>query len=110
MPWASVSALLLAAGLAGCSRPQAQPEPVRAVRLLTVGQGSAAASQEFAAEVKVRTESRLSFRVGGKLLERRAELGDSVKAGQLLARIDPTDLQLGQEAAQIGRASCRERV
>lgn len=100
MPWASVSALLLAAGLAGCSRPQAQPEPVRAVRLLTVGQGSAAASQEFAAEVKARTESRLSFRVGGKLLERRAELGDSVKAGQLLARIDPTDLQLGQEAAQ----------
>lgn len=100
MPWASVSVLLLAAGLAGCSRPQAQPEPVRAVRLLTVGQGSAAASQEFAAEVKARTESRLSFRVGGKLLERRAELGDSVKAGQLLARIDPTDLQLGQEAAQ----------
>ncbi|MBB5205849.1 RND family efflux transporter MFP subunit [Inhella inkyongensis] len=55
---------------------------------------------EFAAEVRSRSESRLAFRVGGKVLSRHANLGDSVKAGQVLMRLDPQDLKLGADAAQ----------
>jgi RND family efflux transporter MFP subunit len=55
---------------------------------------------DYAAEVKARTESRLGFRVGGKLLARPVELGQSVRAGQLLGQLDVTDLGLGAEAAQ----------
>ena len=85
--------------LAACSRPEPAPEPVRAVRTLTVGAESAGGSLEFAAEVRARTESRLGFRVGGKLLSRSAEVGQRVKAGRPLAQLDGTDLRLGQDAA-----------
>lgn len=92
--------LALAAGLAACSRPEPAPEPVRAVRTLTVAAQSAGVTQEFAAEVRARTESRLGFRVGGKMTDRSADLGDRVKPGQVLARLDPADLKLGQDAAR----------
>jgi membrane fusion protein, multidrug efflux system len=86
--------------LAGCSRPAPAPEPVRAVRTLTVTAESAGTTREFAADVRARTESRLGFRIGGKMLSRSADTGDRVKAGQVLARLDPSDLRLGQDAAR----------
>jgi RND family efflux transporter MFP subunit len=86
--------------LAACSKPAPAPEPVRSVRVMTVASDSAGGVHEFAAEVKARTESRLSFRVGGKLVRRAVDLGDTVKAGQVLAQLDPQDLRLGQEAAR----------
>lgn len=95
-----VIAVAFAALLAACSRPAPAPEPVRAVRTMTVAAGTAGGAHEFAAEVRARTESRLGFRVGGKLLQRQAELGQRVKAGQVLAQLDPQDLKLAQEAAR----------
>jgi RND family efflux transporter MFP subunit len=94
--------LLSALTLLGCSRPPAAPEPVRAVRTMTVGTEAVAGASDYAAEVRARTESRLGFRVGGKLVRRAVELGDTVRAGQLLAQLDPQDLKLAQEAAQAG--------
>ena len=90
---------LLAAMLAACSRPEPAPEPVRAVRTLTVASDSAGGVHEFAAEVRARTESRLGFRVAGKMIARSAEVGQHVKAGQTLAQLDGTDLKLGRDAA-----------
>lgn len=69
------------------------------MRSAVVQAGTAAAGHEYAAEIRARVESRLGFRVGGKLVERRVNVGDAVKPGQVLARIDPQDLRLGQEAA-----------
>jgi len=100
IPALTLSSLALAGALVACSRPEPPAEPLRAVRTQTVGLGSATASSEFAGEVRARVESRLGFRVGGKLLKRSVELGDVVKAGQLLAQLDAADLQLGQDAAQ----------
>lgn len=95
-----LTAALVVLVLAGCSRPEPPPVPVRSVKLLTVGAAPVAAQQEYAGEVKARVESRLGFRVGGKLVGRPAELGQRVQAGQLLAQLDPTDLALGSQAAQ----------
>jgi RND family efflux transporter MFP subunit len=72
---------------------------VRAVRTTTVAPESAGGSQEFAAEVRARTESRLGFRVGGKMVSRSVDLGQRVKAGDVLAQLDPADLRLGEAAA-----------
>ena len=55
---------------------------------------------EYAAEIRARSESRLAFRVGGKLVRRPVNVGDVVKAGQVLAQIDASDLKLGQDAAR----------
>jgi RND family efflux transporter MFP subunit len=94
--------LLVIAGIAlvACSPPPAPPEPVRAVRTMTVGLSQPGGSVEYAAEVRARTESRLGFRVAGKIASRSANLGDSVRAGQVLAQLDPADLRLSLEAAQ----------
>ncbi|MDP1999910.1 MAG: efflux RND transporter periplasmic adaptor subunit, partial [Rhodoferax sp.] len=87
--------------LAACSKPQPAQEPVRAVRIVTVGLNPMSANAEFAGEVRARVESRLGFRVGGKLVRRQAEPGQRVKAGQVLAQLDPQDFKL---AADAGRA------
>lgn len=87
---------------AGCTRQPTAPEPVRAVRTLTVGAQANGWNIDYAAEVRARTESRLSFRVGGKMVSRAVEVGDTVKAGQLLASLDPQDLRLSQDAARSG--------
>ena len=95
---AAVSAAALL--LAGCSKPEPSPEPVRSVKLLTVGVGALQSQTEYAGEVRARVESRLGFRVGGKIVQRQAELGQRVKAGQVLAQLDPQDYQLAAQAAQ----------
>lgn len=100
-------ALLSGLALSGCSKVEPAPEPIRAVRTLIVGSDSAGGSYEFAAEVKARTESRLGFRVGGKIVRRDADLGDSVKRGQVLAQLDAQDFRLGQDAARAGLAAAQ---
>ncbi|MGM9481253.1 efflux RND transporter periplasmic adaptor subunit [Roseateles sp. NT4] len=100
-------ATLLSALLSGCGKQPAAPEPERAVRTQVVSAGSASASHEYAAEVRPRIESRLSFRVSGKLLSRSVNLGDPVKAGQALARIDAQDLKLAEAAASAAVMAAR---
>jgi len=103
----ALSAALLAALLTACSRPAPPPEPVRAVRTMTVSADTAGGAHEYAAEVRARVESRLAFRVPGKLVARPAEPGQRVKAGQVLAQIDASDLRLGQEAAAAATRSAQ---
>ena len=99
--------VLTAAVLAACSKTEPEPEPVRAVRTMTVTPQTAGGTYEYAAEIRARTESRLSFRVGGKMVKRPVELGDTVKAGQVLAQLDAKDLRLGQEAARASVAAAQ---
>ena len=86
--------------LSGCSRPVPSEEPIRAVKVLTVGVEGMRAGGEFAGEVRARVESRLGFRVGGKIVRRQVELGQRVKAGEILAQLDPQDYQLAVQAAK----------
>lgn len=102
----SLSLMLAAAALSACQRA---PEPATAPRpaLVVVAGGEAAAGAlAYAGEVRARHEAELAFRVGGKLLERRVNLGERVRKGQLLARLDPADLQLAatSAAAQLAAA------
>ena len=108
-PFSRHSRLLLvlatATVLAACSRPAPPEEPVRSVKLMTVGVGAMQSSLEYAGEVRARVESRLGFRVAGKIVQRQAELGQRVKAGQVLAQLDPKDYQLAADAARAQVAS-----
>jgi RND family efflux transporter MFP subunit len=96
--WAA--ALLPIALLVGCSRPEAPPEPVRAVKVMTVTASGLQAGLEFSGEVRPRIESRLGFRVAGKIIRRQAEVGQHVRAGAVLAQLDPQDYRLAAEAAR----------
>ena len=87
------------ATLAACSKKEAPQEPLRSVKLLTVAGAELNVSGEYSGEVRARVESRLGFQVAGKLVQRPAELGQRVAAGQLLALIDAKDYQLAAQAA-----------
>lgn len=92
--------VLVACALAACSRPEPPQEPVRSVKVMTVGPQLPEFRTEYAGEVRARTEARLGFRVGGKLVSRPVEVGQRVKAGQVLAQLDAADYQLASQAAQ----------
>lgn len=106
----SLLSLVFVSVLAACSKPAPTPEPVRAVRTVTVQAGSANLLHEYPAEVRARAESRPSFRVGGKLVRRMVNVGDVVKAGQALAEIDPGDLRLGQDAARASLSAAQAQL
>jgi len=92
--------LVASALLGGCSRQEPPPEPVRAVKVVTVGEQAQQLQSLYAGEVRARVESRLGFRVAGKLTQRAVDAGQRVAAGQLLAAVDPQDYQLSAQAAQ----------
>lgn len=96
--------------LVACSREAPAPEPVRAVRTITISAESAGGTHEYAAEVRPRTESTLGFRVGGKMVRRNVEPGQRVKAGDVLAQLDPQDLRLAQAAARAATQAAQVNV
>ena len=92
-------AILMVSSLAACGKGPAPQEPVRAVKVLTVGATDASMDLEYSGEIRARVESSLGFRVAGKLLSRPAEIGQRVKAGELLAQLDPQDYRVTADAA-----------
>ena len=98
---------LLALGMlaAGCDKQPAaktgsHAEEVRPVRVLRVDAVALARSIDFAGELRARYETRLGFRVGGKMVERLVDVGATVRAGQPVARLDPRDLELAAASAK----------
>ena len=95
--------LLLAAG---CSEELPEPEPIlRPVRYETVQAGIRANTRTLAAVARAGRESELGFRVAGTVQSIAATLGDSVRQGQVLARLDPTDYELRLEEALAALAN-----
>lgn len=86
--------------LTACKKPQPAPEPVRSVKVLTVSSDGLQGNAQYAGEVRARVESRLGFRVGGKVIRRAVDVGQRVKAGQVLAQLDPQDFKLSVDAAR----------
>jgi len=104
---AIVAAALVLPALGGCTKREPPPDPVRPVQLTRVVLGNAAESAVFAGEVKPRHETDLGFRIPGKLVARHVDVGERVRKGQPLARLDPTDVALQAEAAKAQVASTR---
>ncbi|RNF81933.1 efflux RND transporter periplasmic adaptor subunit [Montanilutibacter psychrotolerans] len=99
LPRVALLIALVAVVAAGCSGGKATDEAARPVLVVHPVAGGVSASA-FAGEVRAREESPLSFRVGGNLVERRVDVGDHVRRGDLLAVLDPGDLQAQARAAQ----------
>ncbi|WP_238260020.1 efflux RND transporter periplasmic adaptor subunit [Cupriavidus pauculus] len=95
--------LLALAGLlalGGCGKKAEPVEDVRPVRVMQLSPAAGKTEFEFSGEVRPRIESRLGFRVGGKIAARLVDVGASVRKGQPLARLDPTDLALAESGAR----------
>ncbi|WNB77062.1 efflux RND transporter periplasmic adaptor subunit [Methylomonas koyamae] len=91
---------------AGCSdQDKPTQSVVRPVKVFRIEQSAVAGARSFAGEVRARIETPLSFRVAGKLLERKVDVGDSVRKGQLLAILDGNDYRLAVQALKAQLAS-----
>ncbi|WP_026620772.1 membrane fusion protein, multidrug efflux system (plasmid) [Ensifer sp. WSM1721] len=101
----------LGAVLAGCSEEKVETKeivrPVKVVEISTAGQARAL---DYSGSVKARTEMNLGFRVAGKITERLVNIGDRVKPGDLLARIDPSDFELAVTSAEASLLAAETQV
>jgi RND family efflux transporter MFP subunit len=79
--------------------------PPRPVRVQTVALTPAERVATYSGTIQARVQADLAFRVSGKVIERPVDLGDRVRAGQLLARLDPTDLRYSLESQAQAVAS-----
>jgi RND family efflux transporter MFP subunit len=104
---------LLPLSLAACNHSTSSSIDPRTqtalVRVATV-EPSAHAERSFTGIVAARVQSDLGFRVPGKVLERLVDTGQTVKRGQPLMRIDPTDLKLATRAHEEAVAAATARA
>lgn len=92
--------LFAVTALTACTDEPASAPAIRTVLVRTVAPGLGKAAMSLSGEVRARHEADLAFRVGGKIVARLVDSGAEVKAGTPLARLDPADLQLAQQAAR----------
>ncbi|NLE36963.1 MAG: efflux RND transporter periplasmic adaptor subunit [Pirellulaceae bacterium] len=97
---------MAATTLVGCRQAASEPEPTRPVRAIKVGDVKAIQGREFPGRANARKEVDLSFRVSGPLISLPVDVGSTVKAGDVIAAIDPRDFQtaLDSALANLGRA------
>lgn len=74
-----------------------------AVEVASVSRGDFVASAEFVGTLQARATADLYAKVNGQILEMRADTGDRVRAGQVLARIDPGELNERVEQARAAQ-------
>ena len=87
----------LAVALSACTKQAPSTQVPRPVRVAVIADSPGAVAV-FAGEVRARYESKVGFRVGGKIVRRAVNVGDRLRAGQLIAELDPADYRLAAEA------------
>jgi RND family efflux transporter MFP subunit len=98
---AILAVIAIAPALAACNdaSTSATASPTRPVQVQRVVFAPADENREFPGVVRARYETDLGFRVAGKMVARLVSVGDRVRAGDVVARLDPRDLQLQVESA-----------
>src|SRR5690606_18541395 len=96
---AGVAGIVLAALLGGCGRADVAAQENPPVLVVQPGDGGSATTS-LTGEIQAREESPLAFRIGGNMTERRVDVGDHVRRGDVLATLDPDDPQAQARAAQ----------
>ena len=100
----------VAATLSACERPVPPPEPIRPVKVWTVTPEINTSDLVLAGEVVARYEAPLAFQAAGKVVERRANLGDSVRAGQVIGLLDTADYRLAAQAQSATAAAAQTEL
>jgi RND family efflux transporter MFP subunit len=100
----------IVAAVAGCKGEAAvEEEVVRPVKVAAVAAAPQERTLTYSGVVRPRIESIIGFRVGGKIVERAVNIGDRVKVGQVIARLDDTDLKLAENSAKAAVSAARTR-
>ncbi len=88
-------------------RRRRRRSPNAPVQVQRVAFGAEDSAREFVGVVRARYETDLGFRVAGKIVARVVNVGDRVRVGDVVARLDPQDLQLQVESAEAEYAAAK---
>ena len=86
--------------LGACGKAVPPPEPLRPVLTTILGASTGKDPAIYSGEVRSRYETQLGFRIPGKITARLVDVGARVKAGDVLAQLDPVDTALSAAAAK----------
>jgi membrane fusion protein, multidrug efflux system len=101
--WAVLTALVLYACKAEAPpAPQARPVRTIAVRLANAGE-----PVTLTGHIRARNEVNLAFRLDGRLTERSVSVGDAVRPGMVVARLESQDEQNALRSAQAEVAAAQ---
>ena len=106
----SAVAVTAATLLAACGSSAPAEETLRPVRTVEVRYGDARATSRYFGSVQARHEVEQAFRVGGKVMERRVDVGQTVRQGDVIAVIDDVDYRLTEQAAREQREAAKARA
>jgi multidrug efflux system membrane fusion protein len=93
--------------LVACERQDQEPQSSRPVNVIRIINEQTQTDRTYPGEIKARFETVLSFRVAGKLLERKVDVGNQVRKGQLLATLDGNDYRLAVQGLKAQLASAQ---
>src|SRR4051812_18279956 len=96
---------LVAATVAGCEKKNSPVAQTRPVRTLTVNRGAEGETVSLTGQVRARDQASLAFRLDGRMIERTVQVGDVLKAGQVVAKLDPQNQQNARQSAQANLAA-----
>ena len=97
--------------LAACKPAEPPPqESARPVRTVTVERQVGGETVSLTGQIQAEEEVSLSFRTGGRMVERSVNVGDQVKPGQVIARLEPETAQNAVESARANLAAAMARL
>jgi membrane fusion protein, multidrug efflux system len=105
--------LLFVAGtllLNGCGRKEEKEITVRPVFYQETGQGISKNVRSFSALTQSANEAKLSFKVGGMIEYMAVDMGDSLKRGAIIARLDDTDYRINYHKAEASMKSAEAQL
>lgn len=106
----ALAPLALAFALAACEPAAPPPPDVRPVRAVTVEKTAPGETMRLTGQIRAQDEVNLAFRLDGRMLERLVNVGDRVKAGQVVARLDPAPMKNALRSAEAAAAAAQAQL
>jgi RND family efflux transporter MFP subunit len=98
-------AALIVATVTGCDKPAPPTSQARPVRTVIVERGAEGETVSLTGHIRAKDQASLAFRLDGRMIERPVNVGEVLKAGQVVARLDPQIQKNGLNTAQANLAS-----
>jgi membrane fusion protein, multidrug efflux system len=106
-----VTAPALVLILCGCKQEVAkEAPPPRPVRTVVVEKGGLGQSIVLTGQIQAEKEVALAFRIGGRIIERSVDAGDSVKPDQVVAKLDPQNELNSLRSARAALSAAKARL
>ncbi len=109
--WTGLLLPSLAILLAGCEpETNDQPPALRPVRTVTAEKGHVGDPIVLTGHIQAENEAALAFRIGGRIIERSAGVGDHVEPDQILAKLDPQNELNALRSAQAALSAAEGQL